>query len=174
MQKDQEELNKSHSYTTARTLLGILRLAQALARLRFADVVELADVDEGLRLMEKSKESLDSPGEEGDREGDHTITTKIFRIVKDMAASQASGRRPVGGRRLGRGPAGERDRDYGSDDEGEEVKDLLMVDIRERVIAMGFTETQFMDTVLEVCNDLFVIVKRLPLNTRAFFHSTKA
>ena len=29
-----------HSYTTARTLLSILRLAQALARLRFADSVE--------------------------------------------------------------------------------------------------------------------------------------
>lgn len=29
-----------HSYTTARTLLSILRLAQALARLRFADHVD--------------------------------------------------------------------------------------------------------------------------------------
>ena len=29
-----------HSYTTARTLLSILRLAQALARLRFATLVE--------------------------------------------------------------------------------------------------------------------------------------
>lgn len=29
-----------HSYTTARTLLSILRLSQALARLRFADHVD--------------------------------------------------------------------------------------------------------------------------------------
>ena len=29
-----------HSYTTARTLLSIIRLSQALARLRFADSVE--------------------------------------------------------------------------------------------------------------------------------------
>lgn len=29
-----------HSYTTARTLLSILRLSQALARLRFADSVD--------------------------------------------------------------------------------------------------------------------------------------
>jgi DNA replication licensing factor MCM7 len=29
-----------HSYTTARTLLSMLRIGQALARLRFADYVE--------------------------------------------------------------------------------------------------------------------------------------
>ncbi|KAI0818961.1 hypothetical protein BC629DRAFT_1712319 [Irpex lacteus] len=34
--KDEEQQNKSHSYTSARTLLGVLRLAQALARLRTA------------------------------------------------------------------------------------------------------------------------------------------
>lgn len=47
-----------HSYTTARTLLSILRLAQALARLRFAEQVGQAEVDEALRLMRMSKHSL--------------------------------------------------------------------------------------------------------------------
>lgn len=47
-----------HSYTTARTLLSILRLSQALARLRFADHIEQNDVDEALRLMKMSKSSL--------------------------------------------------------------------------------------------------------------------
>lgn len=37
---------KAQSYTTARTLLAILRLAQALARLRFQNQVALSDVDE--------------------------------------------------------------------------------------------------------------------------------
>lgn len=47
-----------HTYTTARTLLSILRLSQALARLRFSEEVEQSDVDEALRLMKMSKASL--------------------------------------------------------------------------------------------------------------------
>src|ERR1700722_4686110 len=53
--KEDEAENKSHTYTSARTLLGVLRLAQALARLRFESQVAHADVDEALRLMEVSK-----------------------------------------------------------------------------------------------------------------------
>lgn len=40
MRADEVASEVPHSYTTARTLLSILRLAQALARLRFADSVE--------------------------------------------------------------------------------------------------------------------------------------
>ena len=46
------------TYTTARTLLSILRLAQALARLRFQEEVIKEDVDEAIRLMEASSKSL--------------------------------------------------------------------------------------------------------------------
>ena len=46
--KEEEEQKKSHSYTSARTLLGVLRLSQALARLRYSDEVEQGDVDEAL------------------------------------------------------------------------------------------------------------------------------
>ncbi len=67
LSKEQEKENKAYTYTSARTLLGILRLAQALARLRFADVVEHDDVNEALRLMEVSKESLNNDNDE-DRE----------------------------------------------------------------------------------------------------------
>ena len=56
--KDDDAQKKSHTYTSARTLLGVLRLSQALARLRFADAVMQADVNEALRLMEVSKKSL--------------------------------------------------------------------------------------------------------------------
>jgi DNA replication licensing factor MCM7 len=45
-------------YTCARTLLSVIRLATALARLKFADAVDIADVDEALRLTEVSKASL--------------------------------------------------------------------------------------------------------------------
>lgn len=56
-------------YTSPRVLLSILRLAQALARLRLATVVDRADVDEALRLMVASKASLE---EEGPKRSRHT------------------------------------------------------------------------------------------------------
>ncbi|KAL4437489.1 hypothetical protein ABPG77_003470 [Micractinium sp. CCAP 211/92] len=58
MRAEEAASDVPHSYTTARTLLSILRLSQALARLRFADSVEQSDVDEALRLMKMSKASL--------------------------------------------------------------------------------------------------------------------
>jgi DNA replication licensing factor MCM7 len=50
--------SKDTTFTSARTLLAILRLSTALARLRLADVVEKEDVNEAMRLMEMSKDSL--------------------------------------------------------------------------------------------------------------------
>ena len=52
--------NKDMTFTSARTLLAILRLATALARLRLAQVVEKEDVNEAMRLMEMSRDSLNS------------------------------------------------------------------------------------------------------------------
>lgn len=46
------------TYTTPRSLLGILRLSQALARLRFSDVIAEGDVMEAIRLSHASKSSL--------------------------------------------------------------------------------------------------------------------
>lgn len=39
MRQEEAQAQVPHSYTTARTLLSILRLSQALARLRFSDAV---------------------------------------------------------------------------------------------------------------------------------------
>jgi len=43
------------TFVSIRTLLGILRLASALARLRFSNNVDQVDVDEALRLIHMSK-----------------------------------------------------------------------------------------------------------------------
>lgn len=56
--KETEDEDDAKGYTSPRVLLSILRLGQALARLRLAKVVEKEDVDEAIRLMEASKESL--------------------------------------------------------------------------------------------------------------------
>ena len=159
--KDDAQLERTHTHTSARTLLGVLRLAQALARLRFAAAVLHADVDEALRLMAASKESLHDDGGDGadSRGADRSDTSRIYRIIKDMAeAAVASGagrslrKRP---RRLGRGP--DRERDVMEDGEGEGALDVLsMVDVRARVLRAGYTEAQLMTTIQEVRAAIFI------------------
>lgn len=53
---------EAKGYTSPRVLLSILRLAQALCRMRLSHVVERDDVDEALRLMVASKASLEESG----------------------------------------------------------------------------------------------------------------
>lgn len=55
--------SKDMTFTSARNLLGILRLSTALARLRLSDVVDNNDVSEALRLVAMSKDSLNAIGE---------------------------------------------------------------------------------------------------------------
>jgi DNA replication licensing factor MCM7 len=58
--EEKEAGENSMGYSTARTLLSILRLSEAIARLRWSDEVEQTDVDESLRLMKMSKISLEN------------------------------------------------------------------------------------------------------------------
>ena len=146
--KDDERQNKSHSYTSARTLLGILRLAQALARLRYADTVDFSDVDEALRLMDASKVSLHDDSDK-EHEADKSVVSQIFRLIKGMAAgSGKSDRRRKRQKRLGRGPQGERDVDDSEDDVSS--GELSLIDIRARVLRGGFTESQLNETITTV------------------------
>ena len=155
LSKDEEEQKKLHTHTSARTLLGVLRLAQALARLRFAETVEHPDVDEALRLMECSKESLVEE-EDRDRDHDRSVVSQIYRLIKDMATSRqnkrAKRRKP---RRMGKGPNGERDMDideeFDDSSDDDDSGELSLIDIRARVLSKGFTEAQFMDTIVQVC-----------------------
>lgn len=48
----------SYMYITPRTLLGIIRLSQSLAKINFRDLVQQNDVDEALRLMDFSFRTL--------------------------------------------------------------------------------------------------------------------
>lgn len=147
LSKDEEAQNKSHTYVSARTLLGILRLAQALARLRWSDFVERLDVDEALRLMECSKESL-MDEEDVEREADHSITSQIVRLIKSMAQSRLGGQK----KRFGKGPEGEKDMNVDTDEEDGTI--LSMMDIRARVLSAGFTEAQLMETITVVSDHL--------------------
>jgi len=49
---------QSYMYVTPRTLLAIIRLSQAMAKLSFREKVNQADVDEAIKLMDFSIRSL--------------------------------------------------------------------------------------------------------------------
>lgn len=116
-QKRDEGGKKQFTHTSPRTLLGILRLSQALARLRFSAQVVSDDVDEALRLIEVSKASLYTDGRSGG--GDQSPSSKIYHLVRAMRESGAAA--------VGEGVRGE----------------MSLKKVRERVIAKGFTEDQF-------------------------------
>lgn len=133
-QKRDEAGNKTFTYTSPRTLLGILRLSQALARLRFADEVITDDVDEALRLVAVSKASLYDDNK--DRRGDQSASTKIFNLIRGMRESGAAAT-------------------------GEGSGELDMRRVRERVLAKGFTAQQ-LESALDEYASIDVSVKNIP------------
>ncbi|KAI9814847.1 MAG: Mcm2-7 hexameric complex component [Thelocarpon impressellum] len=124
-QKRDEKGKRQFTHTSPRTLLGILRLSQALARLRFSGEVVADDVDEALRLVEVSKASLYE--DQGGAHADRSPASKIYRIVCQMRASG-----------------------QGAMDDGESgAGELSMRKVRERVLAKGFTDDQLTDALDE-------------------------
>ena len=121
-QKRDEGGKKQFTHTSPRTLLGILRLSQALARLRFSSHVVTDDVDEALRLIEVSKASLHNEGGRGD---DQSPSSKIYNLIRGMRDSGAAA--------VGDGIRGE----------------MSIRKVRERIIAKGFTEDQFQQALEE-------------------------
>ncbi|KAK6463582.1 DNA helicase and DNA replication licensing factor [Scheffersomyces coipomensis] len=117
-----EDSIKKFSHITPRTLLGILRMAQASARLRFDDVVTMDDVDEALRLIQVSKSSLYNE-EERIRE-DESATTKIYQLIKSIAENNGRGFQ----------------------------RSLQLSELKDRVIGKGFSIDQYADCLQEYQN----------------------
>ncbi|XP_003278107.1 DNA replication licensing factor MCM7 isoform X1 [Nomascus leucogenys] len=80
--------SKDATYTSARTLLAILRLSTALARLRMVDVVEKEDVNEAIRLMEMSKDSL--LGDKGQTARTQRPADVVFATVRELVSGDRS------------------------------------------------------------------------------------
>ncbi|ERF71281.1 hypothetical protein EPUS_05333 [Endocarpon pusillum Z07020] len=140
-QQKRDEGSKRHfTHTSPRTLLGILRLSQALARLRFSDQVVTEDVDEALRLVEVSKASLYNDSRS---QGDQSNSTKIYNLIRGMRDSGAAA--------VGDGSRGE----------------LSIRKISERVIAKGFTQDQLEQVIGEY--ELLDIWQRAANGTRLVF-----
>ncbi|RIB25704.1 MCM2/3/5 family-domain-containing protein [Gigaspora rosea] len=115
-QKVAEARKKEFTYTSARTLLAVIRLSQALARIRLEDEVKKSDIDEALRLLLVSKESLNDPADR-DARTDRSPISAIYDIIITMfRKSRTNGT-------------------------------LKYIDIKERVIAQGFTEDQLKECI---------------------------
>eukprot|EP01156_Anaeramoeba_ignava_P018184 Anaeramoba_ignava/a91041_71.p1 GENE.a91041_71~~a91041_71.p1 ORF type:complete len:1261 (+),score=417.83 a91041_71:249-3785(+) len=128
---NQSTISQTDEPITPRTLLSILRLSQALARIHFSEVVKREHVDEAIRLFYISKASVDDPN--------YTITsstsktkipqrypdpkTAIYNIIRDAAVVP--------------------------DDTNEgATKSVKYEDILPRVLSRGFTQNQ-LDNCLE-------------------------
>ncbi|KAJ3202648.1 Mcm2-7 hexameric complex component, partial [Dinochytrium kinnereticum] len=97
-------------YTCARTLLSMIRLSTALARLRFSDDVDLGDVEEAIRLLEVSKVSV----EEKDPNKQEDPSSQIYRIIREMS--------------------------HEGYEEGGMATELSLEDIRARITMKGFSD----------------------------------
>lgn len=101
-QKDREDRGsvEENTYTTPRTLFALLRLSQAMARLRFSDTIEVGDFHEALRLMQESKRSLYRARieDEGQRiDGTQSAIAELLKNLGDEAARKMRGA-PRGGK----------------------------------------------------------------------------
>lgn len=115
MRKDShrnEGLVRHFAHVTPRTLLAIMRMAQALARIRFDNEVTREDVDEALRLLAVSKALLGSDDEQV--RDDDLATSRIYQVIRGLASHGL-----------------------------EMASSLPLADVRERVIAKGYTLQQF-------------------------------
>ncbi|XP_055339949.1 DNA replication licensing factor mcm7-like [Paramacrobiotus metropolitanus] len=86
MRREARNNAKHSTYTSARSLLGLLRLATALARIRLRNMVEKEDVMEAIRLLEQSKSSLVGPSK-GQKRPMQTVD-RIFHTIRDLFAHE--------------------------------------------------------------------------------------
>ncbi|KAJ1732043.1 DNA replication licensing factor MCM7 [Coemansia biformis] len=136
--------------TTPRTLLAILRLGQARARIRGADAVTTQDVDEALRLMDAAHVTLDArptgaAGAFGDRQARTDPVSAVYAIMtRQLATLQAA-----------------------SDAGAEALPQLSFSDVLDRVRDAGYTEAD-MRRCLEQYENINVLQVNLT-RTRIIF-----
>ncbi|KAJ8389254.1 hypothetical protein AAFF_G00121190 [Aldrovandia affinis] len=114
--RKEARVSKDTTFTSARTLLSILRLSTALARLRLVDLVEKEDVNEAMRLMEMSKDSLQADKSNATRA--QRPADVIFSLLRELAGEGAKG-------------------------QGQARGVVRMAEAEQRCVSRGFTPAQF-------------------------------
>ncbi|CAI2386841.1 unnamed protein product [Moneuplotes crassus] len=89
-----ESYKNSNNYITPRTLLGIIRISQAIAKIRQSQTVSQNDVEEALRLMESARESVNKEKDEDERMNNifnekTDSLSKIFGIIREICSHEA-------------------------------------------------------------------------------------
>ena len=89
-----DDFTKLNYYITPRTLLGIIRISQALAKIRESKTVSQDDVEEALRLVEAAKSSVEKERTEDAKMNEqfHESTdtfSKIFGIIRDLCSKES-------------------------------------------------------------------------------------
>lgn len=92
--RNADNYHKANHYITPRTLLGIIRISQGLAKIRQSLTVAQEDVEEALRLLESARHSVDKDPNEDARMNEqfHENTdtlSRIFGIIRDMCSKEA-------------------------------------------------------------------------------------
>ena len=77
------------TYTTPRTLLAILRLSQALAKIRFDNLVSKEDVDEAMRLFDSSRASIYLSNQKGEKNVDPI--SRIYTLILELPGIEGTG-----------------------------------------------------------------------------------
>ncbi|CEF67702.1 DNA replication licensing factor MCM7 [Strongyloides ratti] len=82
-------ISNDSTYTSPRVLLGVIRMATAVARVRLADEVTMADIEEAIRLMDVSKSSLHPDDIRGVNRYEH-VWDNVFEIIRDIKNSSVA------------------------------------------------------------------------------------
>lgn len=90
-----DDYTKRNTYITPRTLLGIIRISQGLAKIRESKTVSQEDVEEALRLLESARHSVEKDSSQDVRMNEqfHENTdtlSKIFGIIRDLCSNESS------------------------------------------------------------------------------------
>lgn len=115
------DAKQQFTHATPRALLGLVRMAQALARLRFDNQVNRGDIDEALRLLDACHRSLRDDGDGASYEMDTSDTSQIYHIIRSTFLGD--------GRRL--------------------ATSLPMDGLRERVRMAGYNDDKFDECIRE-------------------------
>lgn len=86
--KEDKDIKKDgHQYITPRSLLAIIRLSQSLARLRLQDEVIQYDVEEAIRLVESSRNSVNKIVETETALHQKDMTSQLYDILKSISGN---------------------------------------------------------------------------------------
>ncbi|KAI8325238.1 MCM-domain-containing protein [Martensiomyces pterosporus] len=143
--------------TTPRTLLAILRLAQARARIRGADVVSTEDVEEALRLMDAAHVTLDSqPANRTGIFGERTVTSDrasaVFSIMKRLRDTKQAAEASAGASSASSGS----------------LVQLSYAEVLDRVLDAGYTESDMSDCLRQY-EDINIVQVNLTQTKITFF-----